>query len=282
LRSLTNGLLAFGKNELVNGYKFDDQCYFGNVELVPKTLPKMTTAWTDRPGDTPAVRSLCSVLREAAPPQACTEIAALLASNRASSASVWDAIHLAAAELRMRARSGAAIVGIHAVTSANALRYAYGAAANPASRLLLLLQAAGWMAQFRTWAEAREGDLRDLVITDLEPFDDPADVDTIMARPVSETDKAAAEILGVARDSSSRQVLLARALWSTIPRANEVHYYKYLAALVEDVPLVSREWQPHLTAASVYYMKRPADPQPAPMSRALEALQALGGATSKV
>ena len=72
-----------------------------------------------------------------------------------------------------------------------------------------------------------------------------------------------------------RQAFFAGTLRMTIPKANEVHYYKYLAALVEDVPLVSAQWQPHLTAASVYYMKRPDDPEPEPMTRARKALRTL-------
>lgn len=54
-----------------------------------------------------------------------------------------------------------------------------------------------------------------------------------------------------------------------------MHYYKYLAALVEDVPLVSAQWQPHLTAASVYYMKRPDGPKREPTTRARKALRTL-------
>jgi hypothetical protein len=275
LRSLTRSLLTFGRNEQVNGYKFDDQCYAGNLELLAKTMPKMSKAWTEHPADAAAVRSLCSTLREAAPGEACEEIAGRLASNRGSTAEIWDAIHLAAAELRMRVSSNAAIVGIHSVTSANALHHAYTSASNPASRLLLLLQAAGWVVQFRTWAQSREESLRAVSITDLEPHAEQADPETILSRPASETDRAASEILRLAGDIPARQKFLAGALRLTISRANEVHYYKYLAALIEDVPLVSPEWQPHLTAAALYYMKRPDDPEPEPIGRARKALRGL-------
>ena len=65
------------------------------------------------------------------------------------------------------------------------------------------------------------------------------------------------------------------ALRFTAAKINEVHYYKYLAALIEDVPLVSAEWQPHLLATTVYYVKGSNDPEPATMKRAREALRAL-------
>jgi hypothetical protein len=275
LRSLTRGLLAFAPDQEVNGYKFEDQCYGKNVELTAKTLPALSKLSTDQPPSASAIRGLCAALREATPVAACTEVASRLASNRSTFQDAWDAIHLSAAELPMRVGSSGTIVGIHAVTSANALHHAYLTASTASSRLLLLLQAAGWVAQFRTWAASREKELRALAITELEPHTEPSDIETILSRPASETAHAAKEVLQTARDLPKRQALLAGALRTTIPRANEVHYYKYLAALIEDVPLVSAEWQPHLTAASLYYMKRPNDPEPEPMTRARKALRTL-------
>jgi hypothetical protein len=268
-------LLAFAPDQEVNGYNFEDQCYGKNREVAARTLPAIGKLSPDRPSSASAVRSLCSTLREATPVAACAEIANRLASSRISFADAWDAIHLSAAELRMRVGSGGSIVGIHAVTSANALRHAYLTASTAASRLLLLLQAAGWMAQFRTWAAARDKQLRSLSITELEPRSESANLETILSRPESEMEQAASEALRLASDRPNRQALLAAALRTTIPRANEVHYYKYLAALIEDVPLVSVEWQPHLTAAALYYMKRPDDPEPEPMTRARKALRTL-------
>ena len=48
-----------------------------------------------------------------------------------------------------------------------------------------------------------------------------------------------------------------------------------ILVLSGDVPLVSAEWQPHLLATTVYYVKGANDPEPAPMKRAREALRAL-------
>src|SRR4051794_14370691 len=81
----------------------------------------------------------------------------------------WDAVHLAAAELRMRARGTAAFVGVHAVTSVNALHYAFLSASDPQVRFLLLLQAVGWMGQFGKWAGTGQNTLRPFPITDMEP-----------------------------------------------------------------------------------------------------------------
>lgn len=151
---------------------------------------------------------------------------------------------------------GSALAGIHAVTSANALHYAWSNAADPRERLLLVLQAVGWMGQFRKSMEARPETMRPLVITDLNPA----------------ADDAASRVFGLGQDLPARRAYWADAMRQTLSKADEVHYYKYLAALIEDIPLAGAEWQPHLLAATVYYTKGAGDPEPLWMKRAREAL----------
>ncbi len=57
-------------------------------------------------------------------------------------------------------------------------------------------------------------------------------------------------------------------------RADEVHYLKYLSALIEDSANVSREWQPHMIAATAYYLKSPRDPETKAVERARSLLSA--------
>ena len=111
---------------------------------------------------------------------------------------------------------------------------------DPEERVLLLLQAAGWMGQFRTLASTRGDGLREVRITD--------------------------------RDITVEKNFSGDALRHTVSKADEVHYYKYAAALVEDSRLVSAACRPRLLSALRYYVKGPADAEPAPMKRAREAL----------
>ena len=60
--------------------------------------------------------------------------------------SLWDAVVLGGSELLMR-KPG--IVSIHAVTSANALHFIYGASGDDTTRRLALLQAVGWLPLYR-------------------------------------------------------------------------------------------------------------------------------------
>src|SRR5439155_24694676 len=63
-------------------------------------------------------------------------------------ASLWDGLFLTAAELLMRC-SEPGIIGLHCVTSVNALHFGYQASANDETRRLLMLQAAAFLALFR-------------------------------------------------------------------------------------------------------------------------------------
>ena len=82
-------------------------------------------------------------------------------------------------------------------------------------------------------------------------------------------------MFSLAKDLQARRAFLANAVRLILMMADEVHYYKYLAAIIEDVPLVSAGWQPHLLAATVYYAKGTEDPESQPMKHAREALRAL-------
>jgi hypothetical protein len=279
LRSLVLGLLDFGKQQQVNGYAFDDQCYGNNLRRLKETFSRLDDNWIAEQGDPLKTRGILATIRQSTAEEACAEVASRFLKGQTNAGTVWDAVHLAAAELRMRARSSAGIVGVHAVTAVNALHHGYLVTSEAEVRYLLLLQAVGWMGQFRKWAETREADLRPFAITDMEPSADTVPLD----RAVTETfagipanlDASAARVFRLAPDLQARQAFLTAALRSTLAKADEVHYYKYLAAVFEDAPLVSPDWLPHFLAATVYYVKGSNDPEAAPMKRAREALRAL-------
>ncbi len=265
LRSLVTGLTDFGPDSKRDGFTFHDQSIHGNLKRVREA--RLTDSWIAQPSESTAVREVLKVMREAKLDDACSDIAARLAKGQCGAASVWDAVHLMSAEQRVRANPGMVIGGIHAVSSANALRYAYTMASDPRTRLLLTLQGVGWMCQFRQYGEQVEGGLRRFAITDLEP----AEGDVFPAIP-AKLDTAASQALAMARGLPGRQQLLSGLIRLNVAKANEVHYYKYLAALLEDIGQVSPEWQPYLCAAAVYYAKGPADAEPEAMRLARAAL----------
>jgi hypothetical protein len=278
LRSLVLSLLDFGTEQEVNGYKFADQSYSGNVRRVSETLKQLPSTWDGKQGDTGTTREFLNSWRTSAPEEICADVAKRLTTSKANAGTVWDAAHLAAAELSMRTEGSAKIVGIHAVSSVNGLRHAYSVSKTPEMRYLLTLQAAGWMGQFRTAAEQRQA-LRQFNITDLEPSAATTGTDNaiteIFGGIPAKVDTSASQVLRLSRDTRSREAVLNAALKLTVSKGDEVHYYKYLAALIEDIPQVSPAWQPHLSAGIVYYAKGLKHPESEPLKRAREAMKSL-------
>ncbi|MCX6587874.1 MAG: hypothetical protein NTX13_15020 [Acidobacteria bacterium] len=231
LRSLALGLNDYGPTLKMNAFAMDDQTWAANLRQPPGPL-------LPGPSSEAAVRALLAAIRTAAPAAACAEAAARLRRGE-SVASVWDAVHLAAAELTVRLRSGGVITGIHAVSAANALRFAYQSAATPATRWLLLLQAVGWMTQFRIDAEQRP---------DIGRHD-------LLAAP-----------------AATSRTDLGAVLEQVIVKADEVHFYKFPVAIVEDYYQVSPAFRGAFASAVHHYTKKPTDPTAPAMRRALELL----------
>jgi hypothetical protein len=261
--------LDFGKEQQVNGYAYQDQCYLANLKREKETFTRLKTDWSTGREDAEATRAVLDVMRTASPEEACADVAKRLTDGRTTAGAVWDAVYLAAAELRMRARSSG-LVAIHAVTSANGLRHAYLSAAEPQTRYLLLLQAVGWMGQFRTWAAARDANLRSFQITELEPPEGAPEPAEIFGEIPAKADDVAPKVFGLACGQATREAFLAGAKRLVVSKSEEPHYYKYAAAIIEDLPLVSPRWQPHVLAALVYYLKGSKDADAAVVRRARE------------
>jgi hypothetical protein len=275
MRSLVLGMLDFGLTQRVQGYVFEDQCYLENAKLARAITPKI--AWNDGSGESARARDLLERIRTEAVAAACAHTAKALASGSLTPGDVWDAAHLAGAEIRMRCSGGQVILGLHAVTAVSGLRQCYQLAADPETRALLLLQGVGWMGQFQAVGARNEKNFRDFKITSLEAAE-PASGDPVqeaLAAVPSDLDTAASRVMRFAADpvQAARFASAARSL--VYRKASEVHYYKYPASIFEDLPLVSAHWRPQLLAGTVYYMRGPSDPDVPLMVRAREALRGL-------
>ena len=123
---------------------------------------------------------MLATLRTATPADAGAQVIAHL-NRQVDPISLWDAILVMAGELLMRQPG---IVGLHTVTSANALHFAYQTSSNDETRRMLLLQAAAFLCMFRTTMTNR-GRLSDARLDTLEraavPAPVPQAVDEIFA-----------------------------------------------------------------------------------------------------
>ena len=277
LRSLVSGLLGYGAREEVNAYAYDDQCYAPNLVRARKAAGQLPADWAEQGSDAGAETGILEAIRAGNTDDACEEAVRQLSSGKVHAASVWDSAHLAAGELMMR-RPG--VFGLHAVTSINALHYAFRAAGDRELRLLILLQAAGWMSQFANFM-SQEEEFGSTKITDLAEASE---------KGASSSEDLRAEILGSLGSEPAVAAQKAYRLGEIDPdltqfrkaaqsllfrKAHEVHDFKYTAAIFEDYALVSPQWRPSMLATAVYNLRGTEHPDSEVMLQAKESLRRL-------
>jgi hypothetical protein len=193
---------------------------------------------------------------------------------------VWDAVHLAAGELMMCAHKGPEPG--HSCTASSALHYAchFQASADPANRLLVLLQAVGWLFHFREnmadkgWLETPRS-ITELAGAEIPDRPEEA-VEEILAqlsfgpggKPTPDPipgfrgiqhqnspwrHEAAKKAFAFARKFPDSQPLI-RAAYRLLPlKADwDPHRIEFPVAAWENCHWVSPEWRPHLVAAASY------------------------------
>ena len=117
----------------------------GRIGAMRNWRTKVRREWRDGKVDSAATTELLATLRTKSNDEACDQVVELL-NRGVAPQSIWDALHVAAGELLMRQPG---IVALHAVTTTNALHYAYQASGNDETRRLLLLQNAAFLPMFR-------------------------------------------------------------------------------------------------------------------------------------
>lgn len=279
MRSVVMALLDIGSGRQGGksngkGGSFDDKEHLANVERAKRAQPRLPASWTGSGHDDGATRDLLDAMRAGSVADACDQVLAQLQSGKTEAQGAWDAVHLAAGELIMRQPG---ILGIHAVTSTNALHYAFRTAANPETRLLLLLHGVAWMGRFREAMMGRGGKLGSVKITELpaEPTSDDEAKATLEVLELigKDTPAAASRAFALAQKHPQPDGYAKMARRLIFRKGTDAHHYKYAAAIFEDYGLVSPAWRPHLLATSVYYLRGTQQPDSKLMTRAVEAVR---------
>jgi hypothetical protein len=200
-----------------------------------------------RPG---AAAELLPVLRRSSPADSSAAVAKML-EGRTAPDSLWDGLHLFAAELVMR---HAEILSLHAVTSTNALHQCYRLSTDPDTRLLMLLQAAAFLPMFRQeLGDDYKGGAR---IDALEP----ATPDTrgaeaarqVFADVGPRTPRAARTALGLCKaDPAQGAALVNEGRRLLFLKGRGAHDYKFSSAVFEDFALVSPPHRDRYLAANL-------------------------------
>ncbi len=265
VRSLAYGLLDQGGGE--------PKTPVGPFDANLANASKIREGWTLGKPDPGATRALLETLRHASPEDASAEVVASL-NRGVAPQSLWDAVTLHAGELMMRAPG---ILPIHAVTSANALHYIFGASGDDRNRRLALLQAAGWQPLYRDMMRGKA----EVAIDALEPRDPEAEGDEAIVEIFTDlgTDRprAAAKALGYLGQGGSPEALFAAARRLIFHKGRDSHDYKFGAAAWEEFRLASDpKWQAPLVAAALFNFPDTATPDSPLMERARAAAHRVG------
>jgi hypothetical protein len=293
-------VLRFVVQDLFNlGCVKPDGHYQPNTARVTRHLDRLPSGWAGEKSDRAATRELFALIRDGKAAGAC-DLATKQLQGGIAARAVWDAVHLATAELMVRHSSGWGLASrpLHANTSTNALHHAFRACFTPRTRLLVLLQAVAWAAD-KTGGDLAARELRDVRITELGGASVPDSTEQAVAEIFAQlpprtyrwdakakkamltygrradADKAcrkAFALIGKRPEAAALFVQTAHG-WLCRKASNDHHEYKFLAAILEDAALVSAQWRPHLLAASVHYFHGDRTPDNPVIEQAREALR---------
>jgi hypothetical protein len=268
LRSLAYALLAHeGDNPAARDAEAD-RPWRKNQERVRA----INDGWQHGKDSADAAGEMLKVLRDGSSDDACATAVELL-NGGGSAQSLWDGIEAASGELLMR-KPG--ILALHAVTTANALHFAFRTSRDDETRRLLLLQNAAFVPMFRS---AMGKDLPKSPIDAIEPVapkstggEAVADIFEDVSRDKS---AAAAKVLGYLRDApgdAAAANLMTTARRLLFQKGNNAHDYKFSSAVLEDYAHVSPAWRERFLAASVYMLRGSGDRDNALITRVRAAL----------
>jgi hypothetical protein len=272
-------VLRFVVHNLLTTNGGPDRYYLPNLARVDQVLNKLPAGWMVGRADRGATAEGFALLRQGQSERAC-ELAVKQLAGGVGVQPLWDALHIAAAELLILHASdtGMAARPLHANTTVNALHYAFNTSSDPRVRLLIMLQATAWVGDFV------RSHLTDQGLSETKPVDlSGARSANSVAEAVQElfeelpprtydlssnTKGGYALVKRDARTDLGRKVfalvnrepaavghyMQAARSWLCVKAAVEAHEFKLPAALFEDYELVSREWRPRLLAASAHWL----------------------------
>lgn len=233
-----------------------------------KRMAAIRKDWQDGKLDEGATKELLATLRTAKPGDCCEAVVQML-NQGVSPQSIWDGMFVCGGELLMRQPG---IVGLHTLTSSNAVHYAYQRAQLDETRRLLILQNAAFLPMFRD-AMVRRGKISDAELLKLEPAEKgSANLDDIFAKVSSDRDAAARATLAYAQDASSADDFIRRARLLVFLKGRDSHDYKFSSAVLEDYRHISPAWRDRFLAASVYNLRGSGDRDSGVVRRTQQAL----------
>jgi hypothetical protein len=226
-----------------------------NVERVQR----IGETWQEGKLDPAATAELLATLRAGTEGEACDKVVELLA-RKVAPQSLWDALLDGAGELLLRQPG---IVALHAVTTTNALRYAYQTSADDRTRKWLLLQNAAFLPLFRQSMQGRGG-LGDARIDELEPLKTDAAGEAALTEIFADVTRnrhsAARKAFSYLKSGGDPKQLIDAARRLVFLKGNDAHDYKFSSAVLEDYYHISPDWRNRYLASSLVRLCGSGDP----------------------
>jgi hypothetical protein len=253
LRSLAYALLAHEGDNPAKRDDAADRPWRQNQER----LAKIRREWRDGKVDDAATTELLATLRTKSNEETCDQVVEML-NRGVAPQSIWDAMQLCAGELLMRQPG---IVALHAVTTSNALHFAYQTSANDETRRLMMLQNAAFLPMFRA-AMGGRGDVKDLTVDDLSVAKgEPAQASTdeifqeLGRDPMSAARRTLARLNAEKPGGASAEELLDAARLLVFLKGDDAHDYKFSSAIFEDYYHVSPQWRNEYLALNMFKLR---------------------------
>ncbi|QDU28440.1 hypothetical protein ETAA8_35400 [Anatilimnocola aggregata] len=248
IRSLAYAILNHqGEDNPANNDYAADRPYKENQ----KRIKAIRNDWQDGKVDAGATKELLVTLRTSSAADACEAVVQMLNQGVAPQ-SIWDGMLVGGGELLMRQPG---IVGLHTLTTSNAIHYAYQNVQQDETRRLLLLQNAAFLTMFRDAMEKR-GKVSDAEVLKLEPADKASvSLDEIFADVSGNRDAAARATLAYAKTEENADEFIRRARLLVFLKGRDSHDYKFSSAVLEDYRHLSPEWRDRFLATSVYNLR---------------------------
>jgi hypothetical protein len=240
---------------------------------------RIKEGWTGGKSDWSATADLLGTLRKGSSDDACDQVVELL-NREISPQCVWDALFNGAGELLLRQPG---LVALHAVTSTNALHYAFQASGDDRTRRLLMLQNAAFLPMFREALGGR-GKVSEARIDQLEPDTSlktgPGALEEIFAEASHNRTSAARKALTYLQACNDRKAgcspraLIDAARRLVFLKGDDAHDYKFSSAVLEDCDNASPAWRARYLASSLMLLPGSGDRDNSLVKRTRAAFQA--------
>jgi hypothetical protein len=269
LRSLAYALLAHrGEGNPGTSELAPDRPGRRNLELAKK----LRSDWTTGKLDSSATKELLAALRNDSEDDACDLVVKQINAG-VHPQSVWDALFCGGGELLFRQRG---IVALHALTTANALSFAYQTSGDDLTRRLVTLQCAAFVPLFRNAMRGR-GKVAEFKIDELAPAATEATGDGAVGEVFStlgkDREQAAQKLLGaLAKKQVTAESVIDAGRILVFLKGDNSHDYKFSSAVLEDYYHVSPAWRDKFLASGVFNLRSSADRDNALVRRTRAAL----------